>query len=87
VVKSGNHKVLIDGLPITSPAVVAIFTGGVYQTSDPEMIKFLDNHPENGTEFVEDSTAIRNHHDVEVIGGARHTGETARNPLEVVLPE
>lgn len=86
VVKEGSHKVIIDGTPITRKAKVANFTGGVYQTSDPEMQEFLANHPDYGLEFVEDATAIRNHHTVEVIGGTRQAEGAPRNPLEVPLP-
>ena len=86
VVKEGAHKIIIDGQPITRGAIVAQFSGNVYQTDDPEMIAFLDNHPDNGTEFVEDPTAIRNHGDVDVSSGPRQSEQSARNPLEVPLP-
>lgn len=86
VVKMGSHKIIIDGQPITRPEVVAKFSGNVYQTSDPEMQEFLDNHPDYGLEFVEDPTAIRNHGNVEVQDGARQSEGSQRNPLEVPLP-
>ncbi len=65
---------IITGKPID-------FTGGVYETGDPDEIAFIENHPDFGTVVWEDPTAERRHSSVEVRDGMRGTESAPRVPL------
>lgn len=80
-IKDPGGRIIVDGTVVQRPQTGADFSGHVYETSDPDMIAWLDNHSENGVSFWEDPTAVRRHTTVEVHEGVKSTADTPRNPL------
>lgn len=74
---------LVEGIPVEVPVQgpPVDFEGGVYETSDPDVQEWLENHPEYGISFWEDPTAVRRHGQVDVQTGVRASEMTPRAPL------
>ena len=85
IVKQAGSRILVDGKVIPIPHVYADFSGGVYETDDPEMIEYLDNHPALNQDFWEDPFAVKRHSRVEVQIGVKHAGEQPRVPLSAPM--
>jgi len=57
------------------------FTGGVFETDDPEVMEFIETHEDFNTTFWQDDYAVRRHSNVEVTQGVKTSAATPRAPL------
>lgn len=79
-IRQAGRRIMINGSLVNEPMIGADFSGHVFETSDPEMIEWLDNHPEYGSSFWQDATAKKRHSDVQVVEGVRTTEPPVRPP-------
>lgn len=81
-VRSGGHRIIVDNQVVGIPQVAVDFKNHVYETSDPEMIEFMDTHPENGKSFWEDPLAVASPLPVPLHDGMKATEQAVhRDPL------
>lgn len=52
IVRNGTYTKEVDGRIVTVPGNSIRFANNVYETSDPEEIKFLESRPEFGETFI-----------------------------------
>jgi hypothetical protein len=84
LMRVGTGHEMHGGVAVPVPIITGKsidFNGGVYETSDPDEIEFLDTHAEYGQTFWEDSSAVKRHSQVEVQDGLRSTEQSPRVPL------
>lgn len=83
---------VIDGIPMKVPVIrgTADFTGGVYETDDPEKQAWLDSHDRLNVDFWEDMYAVKRYTRVQVTTGVKSTQQAVpaqppRQPLSAPM--
>jgi len=88
MIKTPGENLMLNGKAVRQRADYVDFTGGVFQTTEytgptplPELIEWLETHPDFNQTFWVDDYAIRRMSTVEVQTGVKSTVTTPRAPL------
>ena len=79
-----GSTIVIDNKPVVYPTKYVEFTNGIADVSDEASIEYLRNHPDLGTDFFEDPTAMPMAQ-VGITEGPRSTGTARRTRPEAEL--
>lgn len=88
MIKTPGENLMLNGKAIRQKADYVDFTGGVFQTTEyngptplPELIEWMESHPDFNATFWVDDYAIRRMSTVEIQQGVKSTIATPRAPL------
>jgi hypothetical protein len=88
MIKTPGENLMLNGKAVHQKADYVDFTGGVFQTTEysgptplPELIEWLETHPDFNATFWVDDYAVRRMSTVEVQTGVKSTVTTPRAPL------
>lgn len=87
LIRVPGKRLVINGEKVFQEAIAADFSGGVYETDDPDEIAWLESHPDFNVSFWQDDYAIKRHSTVEVQQGVRSVQpvQQAREPLSAPM--